>query len=234
MAIRKIHEVGDPRLTKVCRPVTEFNDRLHELLDDMADTLEEAGGVGLAAPQVGILRRVCIVEDEQGEIIELINPEIIKTEGEQTGLEGCLSVPGKYGIVTRPMVVRVRAQDRYGTEFEVEDEPRAASATRSSISTATSTPSTAKSSPTRSWSSISASKKRSWTRNEDRLHGHARLCAHDLRASGRGRARRVRRFHAAGQAAQPKQSHAKPCKGICFVAEYPRFSAGDDARRHGA
>ena len=70
MAIRKIHEVGDPCLTKVCRPVTEFNDRLHELLDDMADTLEEAGGVGLAAPQVGILRRVCIVEDEQGEIIE--------------------------------------------------------------------------------------------------------------------------------------------------------------------
>ena len=122
MAIRKIHEVGDPCLAKVCRPVTEFNDRLHELLDDMADTLEEAGGVGLAAPQVGILRRVCIVEDEQGEIIELINPEIIKTEGEQTGLEGCLSVPGKYGIVTRPMVVRVRAQDRYGTEFEVEDE----------------------------------------------------------------------------------------------------------------
>ena len=99
MAIRKIHEVGDPCLTKVCRPVTQFNDRLHELLDDMADTLEEAGGVGLAAPQVGILRRVCIVEDEQGEIIELINPEIIKTEGEQTGLE-----------------------DRYGTEFEVEDE----------------------------------------------------------------------------------------------------------------
>ena len=122
MSIRKIHEVGDPCLAKVCRPVTEFNDRLHELLDDMADTLEEAGGVGLAAPQVGILRRVCIVEDEQGEIIELINPEIIKAEGEQTGLEGCLSVPGKYGIVTRPMVVRVRAQDRYGTEFEVEDE----------------------------------------------------------------------------------------------------------------
>ena len=79
-------------------------------------------GVGIAAPQVGILRRVCIVEDEQGEIIELINPEIIKTEGEQTGLEGCLSVPGKYGIVTRPMVVRVRAQDRYGATFEVEDE----------------------------------------------------------------------------------------------------------------
>ena len=122
MAIRKIHEVGDPCLAKVCRPVTEFNDRLHELLDDMADTLEEAGGVGLAAPQVGILRRVCIVEDEQGEIIELINPEIIKTEGEQTGLEGCLSVPGEYGVVTRPNVVRVRAQDRDGIFFDVEDE----------------------------------------------------------------------------------------------------------------
>ena len=122
MAIRTIREKGDPCLTKVCRTVTEFNARLHLLLDDMADTLAEAGGVGLAAPQVGILRRVCIVEAAQGEIIELINPEIIKTEGEQTGLEGCLSVPGKYGIVTRPMVVRVRAQDRYGTTFEVEDE----------------------------------------------------------------------------------------------------------------
>ena len=120
MAIRKIHEVGDPCLTKVCRPVTEFNDRLHELLDDMADTLEEAGGVGLAAPQVGILRRVCIVEDEQGEIIELINPEIIKTEGEQTGLEGCLSVPGEFGLVKRPMHVKVRAQNRFGEWFEVE------------------------------------------------------------------------------------------------------------------
>lgn len=122
MGIRKIREAGDPCLNKACRPVTEFNAHLHELLDDLTDTLAEAGGVGLAAPQVGILRRVCIVEDEQGEIIELINPEIIKTEGEQTGLEGCLSVPGKYGIVTRPMVVRVRAQDRYGTTFEVEDE----------------------------------------------------------------------------------------------------------------
>lgn len=122
MAIRKIHEVGDPCLAKVCRPVTEFNDRLHELLDDMAETLEEAGGVGLAAPQVGILRRVCIVEDEQGELIELINPEIIKTEGEQTGLEGCLSVPGQVRHRHAPMIVRVRAQDRYGATFEVEDE----------------------------------------------------------------------------------------------------------------
>ena len=122
MALRNVVIKGDKALTKVCRPVTKFGPRLNQLLDDMADTLAEAGGVGLAAPQVGILRRVCIVEDEQGEIIELINPEIIKTEGEQTGLEGCLSVPGKYGIVTRPMLVRVRAQDRFGTTFEVEDE----------------------------------------------------------------------------------------------------------------
>ncbi len=122
MAIRKIMVQGEECLAKVCRPVTEFNERLHQLLDDMLDTLEESGGVGLAAPQVGVLRRVCIVEDSEGEIIELINPEIIKREGEQTGLEGCLSIPGRYGIVTRPYLVRVRAQDRYGTFFEVEDE----------------------------------------------------------------------------------------------------------------
>ena len=121
MALRKIALQGEECLTKVCRPVTEFNDRLHTLLDDMAETLEDAGGVGLAAPQVGVLRRACIVLNEDDEIIELINPEIIYTEGEQTGLEGCLSVPGKYGIVTRPEVVRVRAQDRNGDFFEVED-----------------------------------------------------------------------------------------------------------------
>ena len=122
MALRKIVTVGDPILTKVCRPVTKFDQKLAILIEDMIETMHDANGVGLAGPQVGILRRVCIVEDEQGEIIELINPEIIKTEGEQTGLEGCLSVPGKYGIVTRPMVVRVRAQDRDGATFEVEDE----------------------------------------------------------------------------------------------------------------
>ena len=122
MAIRKIFTDDAECLYKVCRPVEHFNKRLYDLLDDMAETMYNAEGVGLAAPQVGILRRVCIVEDDQGEIIELINPEIIKTEGEQTGLEGCLSVPGKYGIVTRPMVVRVRAQDRFGETFEVEDE----------------------------------------------------------------------------------------------------------------
>ena len=122
MAIRNIFKQGDECLTKVCRPVTEFNERLHTLLDDMKETLAEAQGVGLAAPQVGILRRVCIVENYEGEIIELINPEIVYTEGEQEGLEGCLSVPGQYGIVKRPLVVRVRAQDRFGNTFEVEDE----------------------------------------------------------------------------------------------------------------
>lgn len=121
MALRKIVLQGDECLTKVCRPVTDFNSRLHTLLDDMTDTLLDSGGVGLAAPQVGILRRVCVVLNEDDEVIELVNPEIIFTDGEQTGLEGCLSVPGKYGVVTRPEVVRVRAQDRNGDFFDVED-----------------------------------------------------------------------------------------------------------------
>ena len=122
MALRKIVEQGDECLTKVCRPVTEFNAHLHELLDDMTETLEDANGAGLAAPQVGVLRRACVVLDEgSGEFIELINPQIVAQSGEQTGLEGCLSVPGKYGVVTRPEVVRVRAQDRNGDFFEVED-----------------------------------------------------------------------------------------------------------------
>ena len=121
MALRRIVLQGDECLTKVCRPVTEFNSRLHILLDDMTETLLDSGGVGLAAPQVGIVRRVCVVQNEDDEIIELVNPEIIYTEGEQTGLEGCLSVPGKYGVVTRPEVVRVRAQDRNGNFFEVMD-----------------------------------------------------------------------------------------------------------------
>ena len=122
MALRRIALQGEECLAKVCRPVTEFNGRLHTLLDDMKDTLLDSGGVGLAAPQVGVLRRVCVVMNEDDEIIELINPELIKTDGEQTGLEGCLSVPGKYGVVTRPNVVRVRAQDRDGIFFDVEDE----------------------------------------------------------------------------------------------------------------
>ena len=122
MAIRKIMEVGEECLKKVCRPVTEFNERLSNLLDDLCDTLEESGGVGLAAPQVGILRRVCVVENEEGVILELVNPEIIAQSGEQTDLEGCLSLPGQFGEVTRPAYVRVRAQDRAGNYFEVEDE----------------------------------------------------------------------------------------------------------------
>ena len=123
MALRKIVEQGDDCLTKVCRPVTVFNKRLHELLDDMTETLADANGAGLAAPQVGVLRRLCIVMDEaSGEYLELINPEIVAQSGEQTGLEGCLSVPGKWGIVTRPAKVRVRAQDRFGDWFEAEGE----------------------------------------------------------------------------------------------------------------
>lgn len=121
MALRNILTKEDPTLRKVSRPVTKFDDRLHELLDDMAETLEDARGVGLAAPQVGILRRVVVV-DVGEEILELINPEIISESGEQTGMEGCLSVPGKYGIVTRPNVVKVRAQDRFGEWYEAEGE----------------------------------------------------------------------------------------------------------------
>ena len=124
MALRNILTVGDPPLTKPCRPYTEFGPRLHELLDDMRETLALADGVGLAAPQVGVLRRAVVVietnhpEDEEDRILELVNPEIIATEGEQTGREGCLSVPEECGIVTRPMVVTVRAQDRNGEFFE--------------------------------------------------------------------------------------------------------------------
>ncbi len=121
MALRNIVTVGDSVLSKKCRPVTKFDDRLHILLDDMIETLEDANGVGLAAPQVGVLRRVVIV-DTGDSILELINPEIIEASGEQTGLEGCLSVPGKYGIVTRPNIVKVRAQDRFGEWYEAEGE----------------------------------------------------------------------------------------------------------------
>ncbi len=121
MALRMILTAEDPALHKRCRPVTEFDERLHTLLDDMADTLYEANGVGLAAPQIGILRRVVVI-DAGEELLELINPEIISSEGEQTGLEGCLSVPGEYGVVTRPMKATVRAQDRDGNWFEVDGE----------------------------------------------------------------------------------------------------------------
>ena len=122
MALRKILTQGDPTLGKVCRPVEKFDQRLHILLDDMKETLAQAQGAGLAAPQVGILRRVVVVVDNQDQMLELVNPVIIHAEGEQTGLEGCLSVPGKFGVVTRPAKATVRAQDRNGNVFEAEGE----------------------------------------------------------------------------------------------------------------
>ena len=122
MALRKILTQGESSLEKVCRPVERFDRRLHILLDDMKETLAEANGVGLAAPQGGILRRAVIVVDEQDQMIELVNPVIIRQEGEQDGLEGCLSVPGMYGKVKRPNYVIVRAQDRDGNPFEVSGE----------------------------------------------------------------------------------------------------------------
>ena len=123
MALRKILTDRDPALHKVCRPVTGFDQRLWDLLDDLKETLADAGGAGLAAPQVGILRRCVIVVDAQDEMLELVNPEIIwRSEEIQDGWEGCLSVPGKWGTVERPMRVRVRAQDRNGEWFEAEGE----------------------------------------------------------------------------------------------------------------
>ena len=126
MALRNIVEKGDQVLEKHCRPVTQFNEKLHLLLDDMGETLRKADGVGLAAPQVGVLRRAVLVletnvptqDDEY--ILELINPEIVEEEGEQWGPEGCLSLPGVYGWVKRPEHVKVRAQDRFGQWYEAE------------------------------------------------------------------------------------------------------------------
>ena len=119
MALRKILTDEDPTLRKKARPVTNFDARLHTLLDDMKETLDRANGMGLAAPQVGILRRCVIVVDENGEMIELVNPEIIqRSEEMQDGLEGCLSVPGMWGAVERPMHATVRALDRNGQSFE--------------------------------------------------------------------------------------------------------------------
>ena len=121
MALRKILTDAEPALHKVCKPVEKFDNKLHTLLDDMRDTLIESGGVGLAAPQVGILRRVVLVDTEE-EILELINPTLVETDGEQVGAEGCLSVPGKYGLVKRPYYAKVRAQDRDGQWYEAEGE----------------------------------------------------------------------------------------------------------------
>lgn len=122
MAIREILTDEDPALHKKCHPVTQFDERLADLIDDMRDTLADAGGAGLAAPQVGILRRVVVLMDGNDEMLELVNPAIIGEEGEQDGLEGCLSVPGLWGYVKRPMKARVKAQDRKGNWFEAEGE----------------------------------------------------------------------------------------------------------------
>ena len=121
MAIRKIVEIGEDKLRKQCKPVEKFDLRLKVLLKDMADTMYKANGVGLAAPQVGILRRVVVIDVGDG-LIELVNPEIIATEGEQEGPEGCLSLPGRQGYVRRPNKVTVRAQDRNGKFFELTGE----------------------------------------------------------------------------------------------------------------
>lgn len=136
MALRNIIREGDPALTKKSRAVTAFDERLHQLLDDMRETLLDANGAGLAAPQVGALRRAVLVVDtsagegaEESEedsggirLLELINPQIVEFEGEQEGYEGCLSIPGYYGYVKRPMNVKVRAFDRYGEPIEVSGE----------------------------------------------------------------------------------------------------------------
>lgn len=121
MGLRKILTDKDPALHKVCKPVEKFDGKLGRLLDDMVETLIDSGGVGLAAPQIGILRRVVVVDTGDG-ILELVNPELVETDGEQEGAEGCLSVPGRYGWVKRPYYAKVRAQDRSGNWFEAEGE----------------------------------------------------------------------------------------------------------------
>ena len=126
MAIREILSDRDPALHKKCHPITQFDEKLSSLLDDLKETLVDANGAGLAAPQIGILRRAVIVVTADDEMLELVNPEIIFSEGEQDGLEGCLSIPGMWGYVKRPTWVKVRAQDRHGKWFETEGSDLAA------------------------------------------------------------------------------------------------------------
>ena len=192
MALRNILTEENPALRKVCRPYTAFDERLHQLLDDMKETLSQANGVGLAAPQVGIIRRACIVmetnvpEGEDEYFIELVNPEIIERDGEQEGGEGCLSLPERYGVVKRPNHVKVRAQDRNGNTFEVEGTglPPAASATRSTISTAFSLPTARRiCTQTRKWKSSTAET----IKNENCFYGYAGLCGRIAARASRGR-----------------------------------------------
>ncbi len=125
MAIRNILNEKDPMLHKVCRPVTDFDERLWQLLDDMAETMQKADGVGLAAPQVGILRRLFVMDVGDG-LVEAINPEIVDKRGKQEDVEGCLSCPGDYGITRRPKRVKLKAYDRHGKLFTLEAEDLAA------------------------------------------------------------------------------------------------------------
>lgn len=120
MAVREVREMGDPILNKVCKEVKEVNERTLELIDDMFDTMYETNGVGLAAPQVGILKRIVVIDTTGEDPVVLINPRIIETSGEQSGWEGCLSVPGKYGVVTRPNYVKAVAYNENMEEFIIE------------------------------------------------------------------------------------------------------------------
>lgn len=121
MALRTIRTESDPILRKICRPVTQVDDRTKELIGDMLDTMYDADGVGLAAPQVGILKRIVVIDVGDGPVV-MVNPEILETSGSQTGQEGCLSIPGKVGIVTRPMYVKAKAYDENMNEYEIEGE----------------------------------------------------------------------------------------------------------------
>ena len=120
--IKQILQKEDPALHKKCHPITKFDGKLAGLLSDLTDTLKDAGGLGLAAPQIGILRRVCVVMDDDESYLEMVNPEIVSQEGEQEGFEGCLSLAGMYGVVKRPMKVKIKAQDRTGAAVEYERE----------------------------------------------------------------------------------------------------------------
>ena len=121
MALRNIVKEGDPILSKKCRPVEKFDQKLWDLIDDMLDTLEDSGGVGLAAPQVGIMRRICVIDAGDGPV-EFVNPVIIESEGEQEVQEGCLSCPGEFGIIKRPAYVKAQFNDRFGNLCEIEGE----------------------------------------------------------------------------------------------------------------
>ena len=213
MALRKILTDKDPVLRKKSRPFTGFDGRLHDLLDDLKETLEQAGGAGLAAPQVGILRRCVIVVDDKGEMLELVNPEIIsRSETVQDGLEGCLSVPGMWGMVERPMQVRVRAQDRSGQTFEAEGEGIVARCFCHEIDHLDGHLSWPTGSiPRRSWM-------RCWRRraSEDPLYGHAGICGALSECPSGSGAYCLWRLYPAGQTQeQGNEAAAKSCKGMC-------------------